>query len=146
MDIYYKPIQAKQTHLLRQKILRPNQPIEEMVYPLDSVAGSFHLGAFLKDQLVGIVSVYPESQKGELNQGLWRIRGMAVDSGYQGHGIGRSLIKECKEILKGKGAKTVWCNARTTAIQFYITLGFEKVGEEFEIEGIGPHYIAQLKL
>ena len=144
MEIHYDPIKPEQTHVLRQKILRPHQPIEEMVYPLDSEAGSFHVGALLGDCLVGIASVYPESQAGELNQGEWRIRGMAVEEELQGRGVGRGLVQKCIEYAQAQKAQSLWCNARTSAIGFYFTLRFEQVGEEFNIAGIGPHYVAEL--
>ena len=34
-----------------------------------------------------------------------------------------------------------WCNARTSACAYYEKLGFTPRGGEFEIEGIGPHFV-----
>lgn len=146
MNIQYKPIRAEQTFPLRQKVLRPQQNLNEMLYPLDKVTGSFHMGAFAEGEIVGIASVYPESQSGDLHQGDWRLRGMAVSPSLQGQGVGKALIKECLDYTKSQAGRMVWCNARTSAIGFYVSLGFNKVGEEFEIEGIGPHYVAKYLL
>jgi predicted GNAT family N-acyltransferase len=41
-----------------------------------------------------------------------------------------------------KGVKLMHCNARKTAVPFYLQLGFETVGEEFEEVGI-PHFRMQ---
>lgn len=142
MKISIQTISATDTHELRQKILRPHQPIEEMVYPLDHFSDSFHAGAFVEDDLVGIVSLYPESQDGSTHNGDWRLRGMAVDKGLQGQGIGKDLVKIAMDHARSQSGRNVWCNARTSAMGFYLGLGFESVGEEFDIPGIGPHLIA----
>ncbi|MEM7646034.1 MAG: GNAT family N-acetyltransferase [Pseudomonadota bacterium] len=143
MSIVYKPISAFQTHSLRQRILRPQQPIQEMVYPHDDNPDSFHIGAFLGDRIVGIASIYTESPEGEMGFGDWRLRGMAVEEEMRGRDLGKELVNAClKHVSMKKGAR-LWCNARTPAMGFYFKLGFEKVGKEFDIEGIGPHYQAQ---
>jgi hypothetical protein len=35
----------------------------------------------------------------------------------------------------------VWCNARTPAVGLYERAGFAIESGEFEIEGIGPHFV-----
>jgi predicted GNAT family N-acyltransferase len=35
----------------------------------------------------------------------------------------------------------VWCNARTPALRLYERAGFERESGEFEIPGIGPHFV-----
>ena len=52
-----------------------------------------------------------------------------------------ALVNLMLEDLKTNTTKLVWCNARTTACGFYEKLGFEKSGPEFEIPGIGKHFI-----
>lgn len=113
-----------------------------MVYPLDRLADSYHAGAFLDGNLKGIVSLYPESQDGSTHKGDWRLRGMAVDRELQGQGIGKALVKVALDHARSQKGNNVWCNARTSAMGFYLGLGFQSVGEEFEIPGIGPHLIA----
>ncbi len=139
-------IKAKQTHPLRQSILRPHQPIEEMLYPLDLEANSFHVGAYNGNQIIGVASIFPESQSGELHSGHWRLRGMAVADEFRGQGIGHDLVLSCIEYVNAKKGKSIWCNARSTAIGFYLRIGFKQLGDEFEIAGIGPHFIAVLDL
>lgn len=66
---------------------------------------------------------------------------MAVLIEFQGKGVGFNLIKYAQEFLYKKRINLVWCNARTTAINFYIKNGFSIQGSEFVIEGVGPHYV-----
>lgn len=146
MEITYREILSDQTHLLRQKILRPHQSLEEMVYSGDEQEEGYHVAAFVKEAIVGIASLYPESQNGELNQGSWRIRGMAVESQYRGRGMGRELIRRCILRAQDQGASHVWCNARSKVIGFYKAIGFKVCGKEFEVKGIGPHFVVTLVL
>ena len=141
-EVQIKKITAEQTHPLRHEILRPHQSLNEMKYPNDDWQGAFHLGAFLNEQLSGIISVYPEDEQGQRSLLHWRVRGMAVHDSTQGYGVGGRLLKAAIEELKTLKAELVWCNARTTAIGFYTKNEFQTKGDEFEIEGIGPHYIA----
>ncbi len=134
-----RKITSEQTYPLRQKILRPHQTIEEVSFNHDPLEESFHLGAFNNSEIIGVASLFPESENGSLFQGDWRLRGMAIDSDFQGLGIGRLLLDEAILILKDQKAQLLWCNGRTQAMGFYLSYGFKQVGEEFQIKGIGPH-------
>lgn len=46
--IEVKQIKAEDTHEIRHRILRPNQPIEACRYETDLLEGTFHLGVFFK--------------------------------------------------------------------------------------------------
>ncbi len=71
----------------------------------------------------------------------YRLRGMATDTNFQGQGYGEKVILKAFEVLGSKRCDLLWCNARLRAIPFYTKLGFQAVGEVFEIEGIGPHKV-----
>lgn len=45
-------IAASDTYHLRHTVLRPNQPIEDCKYENDLKPTSFHLGAYVNDQLI----------------------------------------------------------------------------------------------
>lgn len=136
-----RPIPAAQTRPLRQRVLRPHQPPEAMVYPGDDAADTLHLGAFVDGALVGIASLYREPPPGEVDPGAWRLRGMAVTPEAQGGGHGRALLEACLVHARRQGGTRVWCNARTTASGFYTRLGFLVQGDVFELPGIGPHHL-----
>lgn len=131
-------ISAEQTHDLRSRVLRPGQPIESCSYPQDSVPGSFHLGCFRGEELLGIASFsienLPDTHK------AYRLRGMAVEPNEQGKGIGGEIISFALQHLGTVGCDVLWCNARTSAAAFYQKLGFVAFSDEFDIPGIGPHY------
>lgn len=136
-----RAIAAEQTRGLRQRVLRPHQPPEEMVYPGDDELETLHLGAYVDGQLVGVASLYRQAPPTEPDPGARRLRGMAVSPALQGGGIGRALLEGCLAHARARGATRLWCNARAAAAGFYSRLGFQVQGEEFELPGIGPHLL-----
>lgn len=116
------------------------QSFGETVYPGDDHVDTIHLGSFDGDRLVGIASLYREAREGGPAGGR-RLRGMATDTDVRGTGIGRALLAACVEHVATVGGDELWCNARTVAVDFYRAGGFEVVGEEFDIPGIGPHVV-----
>ena len=137
-------ISASQTHALRHEVLRPGTTLPHLFFPGDDDAATAHFGAFL-EELVGVASIYENAMPGELGRAM-QLRGMAVSPAVQKQGVGRALIAACVEEAQRRGAKVFWCNARTKALGFYETLGFEPRGDEFEIPDAGPHFVCVLKL
>lgn len=135
-----KQIAPEETYPLRRKVLRKNMPQETHVFQGDNKEGTFHLGFFERNQLVGVVTLMPQEA------GIFQLRGMAVDERFQGMNIGRHLVKEAEEIVRNSGGTEIWMNAREAAIPFYQKCGYQKVGEYFEILPIGVHIKMQRKL
>ena len=106
-----------------------------MNYEGDSSPLSLHLGYFLEGSLKGVISLLDEGETGVL-----RLRGMAVDKEEQHRGLGSRLMERVRDFLNRNQFKKIWCNARTPAVPFYQKHGLEICSEEFEIEGIGPHF------
>ena len=52
-----------------------------------------------------------------------QLRGMAVDGGQQGRGIGAALLTAGVERAAARGATAVWANARDSALGFYLRHG-----------------------
>lgn len=138
-------IRPEETYPLRHKVLRPSQASELCPFDLDEHKDSFHLGAFQGDLLVGILSAVPLDEKGVEREDVFRIRGMAVDADSRGRGIGTLLLQSAAKHLERQGPCRLWCFARSPAVPFYVRNGFVIVGEEFEIEGVGPHFTMILK-
>lgn len=142
LDVEIRAITAAETRPLRQQVLRPQQRVEELVFGCDAHPEALHLGAFHRGQLVGITSVAPEPMPGGADaDGVWQMRGMAVLPGAQGQGVGRAIVEACLAHLRSKAAQRLWFNARTGAVPFYRVLGFETVGDEFDVPTVGPHYL-----
>ncbi|WP_377866822.1 GNAT family N-acetyltransferase [Bacillus sp. R86525] len=139
--ITVKYIDASETYVLRQKILRPNQLLTDCKYSSDYKADTFHLGAFLNDELISIASfskeIYPDLPTGV----HYRLRGMATLPNFRNNHAGSSLIQKAEQVLQERKANILWCNGRITVTDYYKRLGFHEHGEIFEIDTLGLHKV-----
>jgi ribosomal protein S18 acetylase RimI-like enzyme len=140
------PITTSQALPLRHSLLRPGRPIATAHFPGDDDTTSRHFGAFRNGQLVGIASLYLTAMPGQPNLRAFQIRGMAVAPEARGTGLGRELTRACIAFAKENHAELLWCNARTTASGFYQKLGFEIIGNQFDIPDVGLHFRMMLSL
>lgn len=136
-----KEIPSKDLIYIRQATLRQGQPIEKCIYPGDDDPDNFHLGLFIEDELCGIASFYLENNNHFSTQTQYRLRGMATVDKIRGQGYGKKILNHGISTLKEKGANTLWCNARTSALDFYKKLSLKAIGPEFDIPDIGPHFV-----
>jgi GNAT superfamily N-acetyltransferase len=137
---------------LRTRVLRPGWADRLATYDQDETV-AVHVAAFLDghDEPDGVGTVYaeapPDVNRDEIPAGAyapdasWRLRGMATSDEARGTGLGRLVLEECFEIVREHGGRFLWCNARLVALPFYERLGLMAVGPEFDIPGIGPHYV-----
>lgn len=131
---------------IRNTVLREGKlTLDECRFPTDTIEGAFHLGYYVDDELACIASFFPQPY-GEFNGVGYQLRGMATSEKYRGKGIGTLLVNFAIVYLQGQKANYLWCNARKAALKFYRDCGFEVISPEFEVPGIGPHYVMYLKI
>ncbi len=140
LNVEVRPISAADTRPLRQRVLRPHQAADELVFGGDDHPDALHMGAFHDGHLLGIASVAPAPAPGT-REPAWQLRGMAVLPGAQGQGVGRQVLEACLTHLRAHRASLLWCNGRTPARGFYTRLGFTVVGTEFVVPHSGPHFV-----
>lgn len=129
---------------LRHAVLRPGQPVSASAYPLDDDPQTLHLAAYDDTgAVVGCATFFPEPLDGEP---AWRLRGMATAPAVRGQGYAGEMLARGLEELRERGVRLLWCNARTSAVGFYERFGFERLGAEFDIPALGPHYLLVLRL
>jgi ribosomal protein S18 acetylase RimI-like enzyme len=71
---------------------------------------------------------------------------MAVEENTRRMGCGKVLVINCIRYVVKKGGDLIWCNARVGSMPFYQALGFQAIGEEFDIAESGPHYVMWRKV
>ena len=131
---------------IRNSVLREGKlNLQECLFPTDALPGAFHLGYHVGDELVSIASFHPQGYNDFMGIG-YQLRGMATVDEYRGKGFGNQLLNFAIVYLRGQKANYIWCNARKTASQFYINMGFEVISLEFEVPNIGPHYVMYVKI
>jgi GNAT superfamily N-acetyltransferase len=124
--ISIEQIRPELTWRLRQRILYPESKLYEMA--MDEDNHGYHFGAFKDNELVGVVSLF---QKGT----DFQFRKFAVDASVQNMGIGKTLLNYIVDFAVSEGAERIWCNARVTAIGFYLRYGFVQTGKLFSKSG-----------
>jgi len=131
---------------IRNIVLREGRlTLDQCRFPTDDVEGAFHLGYYVQETLVCVASFGPQSYEPYTGLG-YQLRGMATIEEYRGKNIGNQLLNFAIVYLRGQQANYIWCNARKKALKFYSGIGFEVISAEFEVPGIGPHYVMYLKI
>jgi len=126
---------------VRHAVLREGRPRATAIFDGDDHATTRHWIAKLGDDVVGVVSVmqadFPDLEvtlpTGDVPHR--QLRGMATVPSVRGKGVGRAMLAAIDAELP----EPLWCNARIGAAEFYARHGWQRVGGEFEIPGVGPH-------
>ncbi|MFD2873646.1 GNAT family N-acetyltransferase [Mucilaginibacter ximonensis] len=119
-------IRPELTWRLRKEVLYPELPMYEMELEEDNYG--YHFGAFRNNDLVGVVSLFQDGTD-------FQFRKFAVIEHAQGTGVGKALLNYIMDFAIAEGAQRIWCNARTSAIGFYLPFGFERTGKLFSKGG-----------
>ena len=143
--ITIKEITAAETYTIRQAVLRIGKPIETCLFPGDDLSTTKHFGIHT-DELLGVISLYENKNAMFTNETQYQIRGMAVLEDFQGLGIGEKLIIYSEKQLPPEKNTLIWFNARKKAVGFYEKLNYKIIGDAFEIEDVGTHYVMYKKL
>jgi ribosomal protein S18 acetylase RimI-like enzyme len=56
------------------------------------------------------------------------------------------LVTHAEELLKSQKVDLIWFNARENAADFYQKMGYEIMGNAFDIPDVGIHYVMWKKL
>lgn len=114
--IEIKKIEASETWPLRHKVMWPSKPLDFIVLPNDDEG--LHFGLFEKGILLSVVSLFINGQEGQF-------RKFATDDYFQGRGYGTKLLNHLIIEAKKLNIRSLRCNARMTAIEFYQRFGMK---------------------
>ena len=139
-------ISADEVLPIRNEVLRGGKTsFEACRFDNDELKSSFHLGYFVNTELAGVASFHNQSLINFNGKG-YQLRGMATAEKYRRKGFGNQLLNFAMVYLRGQMVDYLWCNARKTALIFYLNAGFEIISLEFDIPGIGAHHKMYVKL
>jgi len=124
-------------------VLRPGRPIETTHIARDDDPRTWHLVAFAGDQVVGVITLFPDDSGRVGTDPAERFRWMAVHPEWQGRGVGRTLLHEAARRLQARGIGLMWAHGRDSAQSFYERYGFSVVSDGFvdPDTGIGHHIV-----
>ncbi|WP_455170169.1 GNAT family N-acetyltransferase [Aegicerativicinus sediminis] len=138
----FKLIEPKETYLVRHPILRKGRSLESCAMEGDDDETTLHIGAYFKNQLIGVMSLMNKNNPNFDEMGQFQLRGMAILEPYQCKGYGEELVNFGENLLNEKYKQPfIWLNAREGAKNFYLKLGYQLIGEPFNIDPIGIHYL-----
>jgi GNAT superfamily N-acetyltransferase len=141
-----KFISADDVLPIRNEVLREGKlTLDECRFENDEQDGSFHLGYYAGNELVCVSSFHRKNYIG-FEGVAYQLRGMATTASYRGKGYGNLLVNFAITYLRGQNVNYIWCNARKKASGFYQSLGFEVISPEFELHGVGLHYVMYVKI
>lgn len=141
-------VEVTETYELRRYVLRRGTPNDNVNLDADALPGTRHLA--IRDGDGDVIATSTWSQREcPLEPGVRavQLRAMAVHDDYQGRGLGGVLVDAGLALAGDLGADLVWANARDTAVPFYVTKGFDEVGDGFLTEDTHiPHHVVIRKL
>lgn len=134
LEIPFASPQYDETIDLRHRLLRAPLGLEFKEKDLAEEWDSIHLGYYDSNwNLMACLVLKPVSER------ILKMRQVAVDDQIQSKGIGTALVKESEKIAIQKGFTGFELNARETAVNFYLKMNYQKVGDRFEEVNI-PHF------
>jgi GNAT superfamily N-acetyltransferase len=118
-----------EVRVLRRALLHPQTDAFMSAYPGDEDHDALHLAGFREGRMVGVASIAPEPLPGEPGPDVWRVRGLVVDHGHRGHGLGELLLNRLLDHAAAMGARIVWGVAPAAVYAFFSRFGLERHGE-----------------
>lgn len=140
MNLYVKQIEYdseeyREALHLRFRVLREPLGLTYTMQQLAAESRDTHIVAMDEgagNKIVGNLILTP------LELGVAQMRQVAVDTDYQGQGVGRALVHFAEKIAHQQGLHTLMLHGRVSVQPFYERLGYAACGEPFE-EVTLPH-------
>ena len=79
--------------------------------------------AMYHGQVIGVNSGHQVSDTGYRSRGLW------VNPGFRGFGLGVKLLRKVEEFAKEDGSTSIWSYPKDTALKTYLSAGYQPIGE-----------------
>ena len=132
VDIDYGSSRYDELVELRYRILLKPLGLKFLDTYRPQEAGSLHVGCIesLDDKLIGGLMLIPVDNE------VIRMMQVAVDSKYQGEGVGRQLVRYAEKRAKEAGYSVLVMHAMLSVVDFYEKNGFVQEGDIFEENGI----------
>jgi GNAT superfamily N-acetyltransferase len=124
-----RSVPLDEVRIFRRALLHPRTDAVESTYPGDEDRDALHLAGFRDGRMAGVASIAPGSLLGEPGPDVWRVRGLVVDHGHRGYGLGGLLLSRLLDHAAAMGARIVWGIAPAAAYGFFSRFGLERNGE-----------------
>jgi len=140
-------ISSKETYPLRLEVLWPHlSQLNECGIDVDELDGTFHVGVLQDGEVMAIGTFLVEKHNQFTEEKQYRLRAMASSPKVRGQRFGKLVIDFAIEKLKNEEVDLLWCDARKVALGFYEKMGFNVIGDYYEVRNIGPHKLMYYRL
>jgi GNAT superfamily N-acetyltransferase len=145
VELVVRVAEVAEVRPLQLAVLRPTGPLPGDRPP---PADALHVAALRDGVVIGAATVLPEPWPGPgaIAEPAWRLRAMVVAEGVRETGVGRAVVERAAELAASQGARSLWAEARSSALGFYELSGWTVIGDEWIKAGIGPHRYIQMDL
>jgi GNAT superfamily N-acetyltransferase len=128
---------------LRHRVLRSGFPEASVHTDRDDDPATVHLAAFAGDDVIGVVTMFPDPYPEDSGRTAQRFRWMAIDEARRGSGAGTALLRQAATISRDGGFELMWAHGRDTAQGFYERLGFRVSPNGYvdEVTNVSHHYV-----
>jgi GNAT superfamily N-acetyltransferase len=120
-------ITSKETLPIRHQVMWPTKPLDYV--KLNNDDKGLHYGLFLDNTLISIVSLFIKDEEAQF-------RKFATLENYQGKGYGSLLLNEIIQVAGKKSLKRIWCNARSSKMDYYKKFGMVVTDSTFRKGGL----------
>ena len=120
----------KDAFVIRKTVFTDEQGFFDELDSIDDNA--WHAAVYDDDKIIGCGRMFLEDEK------KYHVGRIAVLKEYRGTGVGRRIMNALESKARSEGASAVVLSAQRRARDFYVTLGYETVGDEYLEEGY-PH-------
>jgi predicted GNAT family N-acyltransferase len=124
---HIEQITQELTWKIRQAELNPELPLSAIKLAEDDIG--IHLGLFHNNQLITVVSLFQNGNE-------LQFRKFATLKTYQKMGFGSKMMAYILDYATQHQIQKVWCNARSTATNFYNKFGFAATKKKFSKNNI----------
>jgi predicted GNAT family N-acyltransferase len=121
---------------IRREVLRKPLGLDFTIEELDNEVEQFHFAVFDADTLIGVL-LLKQANAGSFD--VLKMRQVAVLPIVQGKGAGNALVKFAEDWSISVSCQLLELHARKTAVDFYLKMHYQLVGDEFFEVGI-PHF------
>jgi len=130
---------------VRRRVFVDGQGVDPDLEVDDHEDEATHFVAYEGGEPVGVARLreydpgeYEGPASREYDEPVAKIERMAVIEAHRGEGVGRRVLEAVEAHAREEGFEQARLHGQIRSAGFYETLGYERVGEEFEEAGI-PH-------
>ncbi len=101
----------------------------------DEEDSSYHLMALEDKRVIGVARLqfFDDENSAQL-------RYMAVDTDFQGRGVGRKIVEHMEDYAKQQSATQLFLHARENAVGFYLNMGYAIEESSYLLFGSIQHF------